>query len=717
MNRLVKGTLLVLMMSMPLAAQPPSDLKPPQAKKEAHPTTYHGYSLPDDYFWMRHKDQPQVLEHLKAEQAYTDQVMEFTKPLQEQLYQEFLGRIQEDDSTPPFRWRDHYYYSKTVKGLQYRIYMRYPADSQQPEQDAQVVLDLNEMAKGHSFMSLSDYEISDNGQWLAYSFDETGYRQYKLAVKNLKTGEVFPQVQERVTSLAWLPDNRTLLYTTEDAVTKRSDKCWLWTMGGEPKLVFEDKDELFDVGCYRSRQGNMLFIKSSAKTSSEVRYAVITSEVASMQWKLFEKRELGHEYDLDFRDGQFYMRTNRGATNFQVLTASLNSPDQRQVLIGHQIQTKIERIELFANFLVLEARENAYPELLVYDLSKGQPKVGNRRSIPCPDPIHSIHVGTNLDFETDRLRFGYESPVTPSSVYECEIASNRLHLLKQTEVKGYRKDGYRCQKLEIPARDGTKIPVSLVYSDKVDLSQGPHPFLLYGYGSYGVSIDPNFNSNRVSWLDRGVVFAIAHIRGGGELGEPWRNQGRMEKKMTTFHDFADVAAGLCQQGLSTPQKIVAQGGSAGGLLMGVVANQRPELFAGMVAQVPFVDVMNTMLDASLPLTTGEYIEWGNPNEKSAFETMRSYSPYDNVHDQKYPSMLVEVSLNDSQVPYWEGAKWVAKLREHNLSLQSQNPILLKTNFGAGHGGASGRYDALREQAFRYAYVLWRLGLVSQNSDK
>jgi oligopeptidase B len=699
--RTITRSLALLML---INASNPSAAQPPVAKKIPHPTVIHGQTLPDDYFWMRDKQDPSVMEHLKAEEAYTQSVMEPTKPLQETLYQEFLARIQEDDSIPPYRWGDYEYFSKTAKGKQYRIYCRYPQG--QPDK-VETLLDLNQLAVGHSFMALGHYEMSDDHQWLAYSLDKTGYRQYELNFRPLSPSpntQTLP-VFARVTSLVWCSDNRSVVFVTEDEVTKRSDRCWLYRLGDQkPTQLFEEKDELYDIGVYRSRDGQKLFLRSMAKTSSEIRYADASKP---LDWKLFAPRTEGHEYDVDWRGQHFYIRSNRGAVNFAVYTAPESHPDQWSVLLPHRLECKIEHIELFKNFVAVAKRENAYPEITILRTKGDSPVVEDSYQIPCPDPIHAVDIGINHQYDTAKLRFDYESPITPDTTYLLDVPTKQLTLLKRMPVLGgFKSENYRCQTLKLKARDGTEIPVSAIYSANLDLTK-PNPLVLYGYGSYGISIDPNFNSNRFSLLDRGVVYAIAHIRGGGELGEPWRNQGRMDAKMTTFHDFADVAQGLIQSGWTQADQLVSIGGSAGGLLMGAVANQRPDLFAGMVAKVPFVDVMNTMLDASLPLTTGEYTEWGNPNQAQAFETMRAYSPYDNVAHLKYPSLMIEVSLNDSQVPYWEGAKWAAKLREYN---QGQQPILLHTNFGAGHGGASGRYDALREQAFDYAYMLWRCGV-------
>ena len=650
-----------------------------------HVLNLHGYRLEDPWHWLREKDNPEVMRFLERENEATERAMVPTKDLQEELYQECLARIQETDARPPFPWGQHLYWSRTEEGKQYRIYCRAPKD--RPEA-VETVLDLNVLGEGQPYMALGSYEVSDDGHWLAYSTDNTGYRQYRLHFKDLRSQKTEAYTIERVTSVSWLPDNETVLYTTEDDTTKRSDRSFLYRLGQEePEPLYAEEDEEFDLSASRSKEGKMLFLHSWAKTSDEVRYAPAHEP---RNWKIFRKREANHEYNVDHKGDTFYILTNQNATNFKLCTAT--DPDNWVDLIPHNPEVKLEGFDLFAEHLALGQRRKGTQEIRI---------LPEDYLIEGPDPVRSLDIGVGKVFETRILRYHFESPVTPGTVYELDMATKESVILKRDPVLGdYREGDYTCQRLEIPARDGTLIPVTLVHRHDITY---PSPMLLYGYGSYGVSYDPSFSSNRLSLLKRGVIHAIAHIRGGGELGEEWRQAGRLERKMTTFHDFIDVAEGLKKQGLV--DRIVAQGGSAGGLLMGVVANQRPDLWAGIVSQVPFVDVLNTMLDDSLPLTTGEYSEWGDPREKLAFETMLAYSPYDNVKAQDYPPMLVKVGFHDSQVPYWEGAKLVARLRERKTD---DNLILLHTNFTAGHGGASGRYDFLREVAFDYAYVLTQL---------
>ena len=674
---------------------------PPEAARIPHNTKIHGQVLSDDYFWLRDRANPRVVPYLDAENAHTEQALKPLQGLREKLYQEFLSRIQEDDSVPPYPQGRYEYFSKTVKGQQYRVYCRYP---QGHPQQVETVLDLNEFGKNSKFVASGAFEVSDDGNWLAFSVDLTGYRQYVLQFKNLRTGQVSPERIERVTSVMWGADNKTVYYTTEDPVSKRSDRFFRHTIGASSADVqlFEEKDELFDVSCHRSREGGMLFLNSVAKTSSEVRYAPADG---SKPFRLMLARQAGHEYDADHAHHRFYIRSNRGAPNFKVVTAPESDPGPAhwRDLLPYRPSVKIDSVEPFDKYLVLAERRAGSQEIEVLPVGSG----AKPYYIPVSEPVHSLDLGANHVFRTQQLRILYQSPITPPTVYDFDMQGRTQKLLKRDPVLGGFDPGrYRTERVDITVRDGTKVPVSLVY--RADLAtHTPHPMVLYGYGSYGVSIDPEFSSPRISLLDRGVIYAIAHIRGGGELGEPWRLAGRMERKITTFYDFVDCAEGLIRGGRTDKEHLAITGASAGGLLVGVVSNLRPDLFHAVLAKVPFVDVINTMLDASLPLTTGEWIEWGNPNQKADFDTMMAYSPYDNVAAKNYPDMLVRVSLNDSQVPYWEGAKWVAKLRRLKLG---NNPILLKVNMAAGHGGSSGRYDALRETAFDYAYLLSELGV-------
>jgi oligopeptidase B len=671
----------------------------PRAPKRPHETRIHGLTLSDDYFWLREKTSPEVLAHLERENAYTESVMAPTRELQDTLYAEMLGRIQQTDLSVPTRSGGYWYYSRTEEGKQYPVLCRRKGSM---EADEEILLDLNVLAHGHRFLALGAYTVSDDSNWLAFSVDTTGYRQHTLRVKDLRTGELSTEQIERTGSVVWAADNRTLFYTTEDEVSKRSNRFWRHSLGAsESELVFEERDELYDLAAGKSLDRAIIFLGSYAKTSREIRYLDASRPTDPL--RVIVPRSPGHEYDVDHYQGQFFITTNRGAKNFQVVTAPMNDPAEANwnIFIPHNPLVKIESLSFFRDHLVVSEREAGLTHLRVIRMSS---KRSHR--VAADEPDYTMALAANAEFETTTIRFSYQSMVTPASVYEYDMDSGERTLLKQQPVLGgYDPGAFEAQRVWAPARDGRQVPISLVYKSGTPLD-GTAPLLLYAYGSYGISMAPTFSSARLSLLERGVIFAVAYIRGGGELGEEWREAGRMMQKMNTFHDFIDCAEYLVQHRFTSGDRLVIQGGSAGGLLVGAVCNMRPDLFKAAVAQVPFVDIMNTMLDATLPLTTAEYIEWGNPNEKPAFDYMLQYSPYDNIKAQAYPAMLVHVSLNDSQVPYWEGAKLVAKLRDFKTD---QNPVLLKANLGAGHGGASGRYDALRETAFTYAFVLWQMG--------
>jgi oligopeptidase B len=673
---------------------------PPVANRVPHLTKIHGYTLSDDYFWLREKANPGVTAYLEAENAYTEELMRPAKALQDTLYKEMLGRIKQTDLSVPSRIGEHFYYSRTEEGKQYPIMCRRQGGMTGAEE---VLLDLNKLAEGHQFLGLGAYAVSDDANWLAYSLDTNGYRQYVLRVRDLRTGRDSTERIERVGSVVWATDNKTLVYTTEDAVSKRSDKVFRHTVGAAASdLIYEERDEQFDVSAGRSLDKQMIFVSSGAKTSTEVRYLPASTPAASLTVVL--PRQPGHEYDVDHYNGELYITTNKDAKNFKVVKAPIADPSERNwtTFIEHKPGLRIGSLIFFARYLVVSEREGGLSYLRVVDMRT----LASHR-ISTEEPDYALGLAANPEYDTTTVRFNYQSMVTPSSVYDYDMATRQRTLLKRTEVLGgYAPGGYESRRIWAVARDGTKVPVSLVFRKGTKLD-GSAPMLLYAYGSYGASQSPTFSSNRLSLLDRGVIYALAYIRGGGELGEEWREQGRMMQKMNTFTDFIDCADHLIKNKYTSASRLVIQGGSAGGLLMGAVVNMRPDLFKAAVAQVPFVDLINTMLDASLPLTTSEYIEWGNPNNKPDFDYMMKYSPYDNVKAQPYPSMLVHVSLNDSQVPYWEGAKLVARLR---VMKTDSNPLLLKTNFGAGHGGASGRYDALRETAFTYSYMLWQMGV-------
>ncbi len=675
-------------------------VQPPVAKKVPHETTIHGRTLRDDYFWLRQKSDPDVTRYLEAENAYTEEVMAPTKGLQENLYKEMLGRIKQTDLTVPTRIGDYVYYSRTEEGKQYPYRCRRKGSMEGTEE---ILLDLNALAEGHSFLGVGVFNVSDDGNLLAYSLDTTGYRQYTLHVKDLRTGKTLKEAIERTGSVVWATDSKTLFYTIEDAVSKRSNQFYRHVVGSEEnEILYDEPDPLFDLGAGRSLDKKMIFLMSYAKTSREARYLPADNPKAEL--KVVLPRQEGHEYDVDHYDGRFYITTNKKAKNFRVVTAPIADPAEAnwKPFIDHNPAVKVDGLSFFAHHAVVSEREGGLDYLRVIDMNT---RASYR--IPTNESDYTMSLAFNPEYETTKVRFTYESMVTPSSTFEYDMSTKQQTLLKQQEVLGgYDATQYQARRIWAVARDGTKVPISVVSKKGVKLD-GKAPLLLTAYGSYGASMSPRFSSGRLSLLDRGAVYALAYIRGGGELGEDWREQGRMMKKMNTFTDFIDSADYLVRNKYTSPDRLVVQGASAGGLLMGAVVNMRPDLFKAVVAQVPFVDVMNTMMDATLPLTTSEWIEWGNPNNVEEFEYMIKYSPYDNVKAQKYPALLVQVSLNDSQVPYWEGTKFAAKIRAMKTDT---NPLILKANMGAGHGGSSGRYDALHETAFTYAFILWQMGL-------
>jgi oligopeptidase B len=696
----------IFILSLGINGQNMNQIKPPVAKKEPKVLKIHGYEIVDNYSWLRSardkdgKVRKEVEDYLVAENAYTDSIMNSTKDFQDALYTEMLAKIKQTDLSLPTKIGNYWYYTKTEEGKQYPIFVR---ATKEDKSDEQVTLDQNEMAKGYKYFAIGAYNISNDGNILAFSTDTNGYRQYTLQFKDLRTGQILPDKIERVTSLAWAADNKTLMFGTEDPVSKRSDKIWRYELGSnKPELVFEEKDVLFGVGVGRTRDRKYFVISSYAATMNEAR--ILSTDAPKGDWRVVLQREKDHEYSADIYGDTLYIVTNKNAVNFRIVTAPLNDPSEKnwKDYIPHNPNVKIDGIDFFKGYGVVSEKENGLEYLRIIDM---QTNKSNR--INTDETVYTMGLGGNPEFETPTIRYGYASMITPSTTFEYDFKTGKSKILKQQEVLGgYDKSKYDTTRVWATVRDGVKVPISLVMKKGTKLD-GSAPMLLYAYGSYGISMTPGFSSARFSLVDRGMIYAIAHIRGGAELGEQWRQDGRMFKKMNTFNDFADSAEWLIKNKYTSADRLVAQGGSAGGLLMGAVANMRPDLFKAMIAQVPFVDVMNTMLDESLPLTTGEWIEWGNPNEKEAWDYMFKYSPYENVKAQKYPNVLIQVSLNDSQVPYWEGAKWAAKLREMKTD---NNIVLLKTNMGAGHGGASGRYDRLKEIAFEYAYALMQVGV-------
>jgi oligopeptidase B len=679
---------------------------PPVAKKEPKDVTVHGDKRIDDYFWLRNKGTPEVEQYLKAEAAYASAMMAKTKPLLEKLYGEMLSRIQETDVSAPFRKDGFFYYTRAEKGLQYPILCRKKGSLSAQEQ---VLLDLNELARGKKFLGLGRWDVSDDGNLLAYSLDDTGFRQYDLHIKDLRTGQDGPEKIARVDSFSWTADGKTLFYVTEDATTKRSNQLWRHALSA-PKddLIFEEKDEMFGVDLGRSRSKKLLFVVSASHTASEVRFFRANDRSARMT--LVQPREKDHEYYADEGNGLLYIRTNSGGRNFRLVTAPLSSPGKAhwKEIVPHRPDVMLLDIDVFKDWVVRYEREGGLPQVTIMDL-----RVGGTRRLQFPEPDYHVSPDRNEEFDQSAYRINYQSLVSPPAVYDYDMKTGERTLVKQVPVPNYDPSRYEVERVWAPAQDGVQIPVALVHKKGV-ARDGRSPLFLYAYGSYGISIPDFFSQERFSLVDRGVTCAIAHIRGGGEMGKKWHDAGRMMNKKNTFTDFIAAAEYLIGQGYTAKDRLAIAGGSAGGLLMGAVLNMRPDLFKVAVVSVPFVDVINTMLDESLPLTVGEFEEWGNPKEEAAYRYMRSYSPYDNVEPKPYPIMLVRSSYNDSQVMYWEPAKWVAKLR---ATKTDSNPLLFNIKMDpAGHGGASGRYDRLRDVAYDDAFLLTYLGVANADPD-
>ncbi len=676
---------------------------PPVAAKKPKTFENFGDKRVDDYFWLRDKSVSEVTDYLKAENVYTDAFMKPHEAFRETLYKDMLSRIKETDENVPYQKGDYWYYSRTEMGKQYSIYARKKGALTATEE---VILDLNELAKGKPFLGLGSFSVSPNGKLLAYSLDITGFRQYTLNVKDLESGKTLDDKAERVTSVAWANDNKTLFYVTEDETTKRSDRLFRHAIGGKAEELFNEKDELYGISVDSTRDMAYIILDSGSSETSE--QYLLDANKPQGTFTSYLKRKENIKYSIDHHGKDFYIVTNDKGRNYRLVVAPAaglaNKADKKnwKELIPHRKDVKLDGVDMFRDFFVAIEKTAGLPQLRVFDVKTKKP-----HNITFPEAAFEASPGQNAEFDTKLYRFNYGSLVTPGSVFDYDVATRQRTLKKQQPVLGgYDTKDYQSERVMVTAADGTKVPMSLVYKKSLKKS-GPQPTLLYAYGSYGISMPLSFRSSRLALLDRGMIFAIAHIRGGGEMGKQWHDDGKMMKKMNTFTDFIDAAKYLIDKKYTQPSQLVIQGGSAGGLLMGAVTNMRPDLFKAVVSQVPFVDVMNTMLDASLPLTVGEYLEWGNPNEEKPYKYMRSYSPYDNIEKKAYPSILVETSLNDSQVMYWEPAKYVAKLRTQKTDT---NPLLLKTNMDAGHGGASGRYDYLKEIAYTYSFVLSQMGI-------
>ena len=682
-------------------ATPTAALRPPTARKDPHVTRIHGETRVDDYYWLRNKGTPEVESYLKAELAYAQESMKPTEALQQKLYDEMLSRIQETDTDVPYREGGFLYYRRTQEGKQYSIYCRKKGSLDAPEE---VILDVNQLAEGKQFMGVGARVISPDGNLLAFEYDEIGNWQLTLHIKDLRTGQLGPEAIPLIRNFVWAEDGKTLLYSVQHPQTERSYRIYRHVLGeSKDTLLYEEKDERFEVMVTKSRDRQVLFLVSASLTTSEVRYLPADRPTAEM--KLIAPREQDHEYYADHRPGEFWIRTNDKGRNFRLVVAEEKDPSRAhwREVVPHREDVMLEDVDLFQDFYVLLEREAGIVYLRVTEVPSGK-----SHRIDFPEPAYLIRPDENREWNARLYRFSYQSPVASPSTYDYDPVTRERKLLKQVAtLGGYDPSRYRVELTQATAPDGVRVPMWLLHRKDLKLD-GSNPALLYGYGSYGASMAAYFDSNRFSLVDRGMVYAVAYVRGGGELGKKWHDNGRMMKKRNTFTDFIAAAEQLTAAKYTSKDRLAIMGASAGGLLMGAVTNMRPDLFKVVIAQVPFVDVINTMSDESLPLTSGELEEWGNPKIEAEYRYIKSYSPYDNIEAKAYPTMLVESSYNDSQVMYWEPAKYVARLRARKTD---GNPLLFRIHMDpAGHTGKTGLYNRLRDTAFEYAFLLWRLGV-------
>ncbi|WP_343701650.1 S9 family peptidase [Chitinophaga sp.] len=707
----MKATIIPLMAAITLAAcntaakkQEKMNVTPPVAEKIRHEfPAIHGDVRVDEYYWLKDRDNPKVIAYLQAENKYTDTMLSPVKEFREKLYEELKGRIKEKDESVPYFLNGYVYYTRYEEGKEYPLYCRKKGNESAPEE---VMLNVNDMAKGYAYYNVVGLNVSPDNKMVAYGVDTVSRRKYTIHIKNLETGELLPDAIANTTGgSTWANDNKTLFYTRKNDSTLRSESISKHLLGADPKtdkIVFFEKDDTYSTWVYKSKSRKYIIIGSGSTLSSEYRY--LDADQPDGAFKIFHPREKDLLYDIDHRGDKFYVVTNYNAKNFRLMETPLDKTgkDNWKEVVPHRADVLLEGIELFDNYMVLSERKNGLSQLRIINSLSGQ-----EHYLDFGEPAYVAYVSTNPEMDSKQLRYGYTSLTTPNSTFDYNMDTKEKELKKQQEVLGgYDPKNYVTERLFATAKDGTKVPISLVYKKGFE-KNGKQPLLLYGYGSYGNSIEPFFSSNRVSLLDRGFAYAIAHIRGGQEMGRQWYEDGKMFKKKNTFTDFIDCGEYLIQQKYTSREHLYAMGGSAGGLLMGAVINMRPDLWKGVIAAVPFVDVVTTMLDESIPLTTGEYDEWGNPNNKDSYEYMKSYSPYDNVEKKAYPNMLVTTGLHDSQVQYFEPAKWVAKLREMKTD---SNLLLLETNMDAGHGGASGRFKALKDVALQYAFLFYLEGI-------
>jgi oligopeptidase B len=676
------------------------NITPPVAPK--HPTKLekHGDVRIDDYYWMNNREDQQVLDYLNAENEYFQKMTAHTQKFQEELFEEMKGRIKEDDESVPYQLDGYWYITRYEEGKEYPIYSRKKGSLDAEEE---LLFDCNQMAEGHEYFNLRGVSISPDNKLASFGTDTISRRQYNIQIKNLESGEIFPDIIENTTgSSVWANDNKTLFYTKKDPVTLRSDKIFkhvLGTSAEEDELVFHEKDSTYNTFVYKTKSRDYIVIGSSSTLTSEYRF--LDADDPNGKFKVFSPREKGVEYSISHFEGDFYVLTNKdGATNFKLMKTSENntSSDNWEEFIPHQEDVLLEDVEIFRDYYVVTERKNGLSQMKIAKWDGS-----DTYYLPFDSETYVAGPSVNLDFDTKILRYYYNEMGEPYAIIDFDMETRTKTVMKQQEVLGgkFDKNNYKTERLWATARDGKKVPVSLIYRKDTPLD-GTSPLLQYGYGSYGATMDPYFSSIRLSLLDRGFIYAIAHVRGGEYLGRPWYEDGKLLQKKNTFTDFIDVSKFLIEKKYTSSEHLYAMGGSAGGLLMGAIINMEPQLYHGIIAAVPFVDVVTTMLDDTIPLTTGEYDEWGNPNEKEYYDYMKSYSPYDNVEAKAYPHMYVSTGLHDSQVQYWEPAKWVAKLREYKTD---DNLLFLDTNMDAGHGGASGRFEALKETAKEYAFIL------------
>lgn len=671
--------------------------------------TTHGHTRIDNYYWLNERENPEVIDYLKAENEHLEQVLAPVKTFREKLFEEMKGRIKQQDESVPYKEGNYYYYTRFVEGGEYPVYCRKPGSL---EADEEIILDVNELAKPYSYYDVGGLEVADNEELVAYGEDTVSRRMYTLRIKNLKTGEIYPDAipDTEGGSYAWAADNQTIFYIRKDPQTLLGYQVYRHTMGTDPAqdvLMYEEKDNQYYMGLGRMKSKKYIAVVSD-HNGVATEYRLLEATNPTGEFAVFLPREKGHEYDIQHLETTFYVRTNWKADNFRLMEVKENKTSDRSAwkeVIPHRPHVYLQQLDAFKNHLVLGERQQGLMHLRVINQT-----TKDEHYLDFGEPAYVAGIGYNPDFNTNILRFGYSSLTTPSSTFDYNMDTKAKTLMKQQEVLGgFDPTNYTSERFFVKSRDGVNVPVSLVYR-KGTPKDGSAPLLQYAYGSYGYSIDPGFSSTRLSLLDRGFLFAIAHIRGGQEMGRRWYDSGKMLKKKNTFNDFVDVSDYLIQHQYTSADKLFAMGGSAGGLLMGAVVNQKPELYRGVIASVPFVDVVTTMLDESIPLTTGEFEEWGNPKVKKYYDYMLSYSPYDNVKAQAYPNMLIITGLHDSQVQYWEPAKWVAKLRTMKTNSDEETQLLLQTNLEAGHGGASGRFEALKEIALEYAFMLNLVGI-------